>query len=62
MSIAGFIIGILTGIGLTVSIIPFLGWLNWLNIPVAVIGLILSIVGVSKAQHKGLGIAGILRV
>ncbi len=49
MSIAGFIIGILTGIGLTVSIIPFLGWLNWLNIPVAVIGLILSIVGVSKA-------------
>ena len=59
MSIAGFIIGILTGIGATVSIIPLLGWLNWLNIPVAALGLIFSIIGVSRNQNRGLGIAGI---
>jgi hypothetical protein len=60
MSIAGFITGILTGIGLTLSIIPFLGWLNWLNIPVAVLGLVLCIVGVSRRRHPFIGTAGIV--
>jgi hypothetical protein len=60
MSIVGFIIGILTGIGSTLSVIPFLGWLNWLNVPVAGLGLILCIVGVSKGKNKGLGTAGIV--
>lgn len=60
MSIFGFIIGILTGIGATISLLPLLGWLNWLNIPVAVIGLIFSIIGVNKGKNKGLGTAGIV--
>jgi hypothetical protein len=60
MSIFGFIIGILTGIGATISLLPLLGWLNWLNIPVAVIGLIFSIIGVNKGKNKGLGTAGII--
>ena len=60
MSILGFIIGILTGIGATLSLIPFLGWLNWLNIPVAVIGLIFSFIGVNKGKNKGIGTAGIV--
>jgi hypothetical protein len=60
MSIVGFIIGILTGIGSTLSVIPFLGWLNWLNVPVAGLGLILCIVGVIKGKNKGLGTAGIV--
>jgi hypothetical protein len=60
MSILGFIIGVLTGIGSTLSVIPLLGWLNWLNIPVAILGLILCIIGVSKGKNKGLGTAGII--
>ena len=60
MSILGFIIGVLTGLGLTLSIFPLLGWLNWLNIPVAIIGLILSIIGTSKGKHRFFGIAGII--
>lgn len=60
MSIVGFIIGILTGIGATISIVPLLGWLNWFNIPVAVLGLILCIVGVNKGKNKGIGTAGIV--
>ena len=60
MSIVGFIIGILTGIGATISIVPFLGWLNWFNVPVAGLGLILCIVGVSRGKNKGIGTAGIV--
>jgi hypothetical protein len=60
MSILGFIIGILTGIGATVSLFPLLGWLNWLNIPVAIIGLVFSILGVNKGRNKGIGTAGII--
>ncbi len=60
MSIVGFIIGILTGIGSTISIIPFLGWLNWFNVPVAGLGLILCIVGVGRGKNKGIGTAGIV--
>ena len=60
MSILGFIIGILTGIGATVSLLPLLGWLNWLNIPVAIIGLVFSILGVNKGSNKGIGTAGII--
>jgi hypothetical protein len=60
MSIAGFIIGILTGIGATISIVPLLGWLNWFNVPVAGMGLILCIVGVSRGRNPGIGIAGIV--
>jgi hypothetical protein len=60
MSIVGFIICILTGIGATLSVIPFLGWLNWLNIPIAGLGLILCIIGVGKGKNKGIGTAGIV--
>jgi hypothetical protein len=60
MSILGFIIGILTGIGATISLLPLLGWLNWLNIPVAVIGLVFSLIGVNKGKNKGIGTAGII--
>jgi hypothetical protein len=60
MSIVGFIIGILTGIGATISLVPLLGWLNWLNVPVAGLGLILCIVGVARGKNKGIGTAGIV--
>jgi hypothetical protein len=39
---------------------PLLGWLNWLNIPVAIIGLVFSILGVNKGRNKGIGTAGII--
>jgi hypothetical protein len=60
MSIAGFIIGILTGIGATISIVPLLGWLNWINVPFAGLGLILCIVGVARGRNTGIGTAGIV--
>lgn len=48
MKKAGLFIGILSFIGMCVALIPLLGWMNWFNIPFAVIGLIFSIIGKSK--------------
>jgi hypothetical protein len=42
--------GILSIIGLLFAFIPLLGWLNWFNIPFAVIGLFISIVALSKVE------------
>ena len=48
MQTVGRIFGILAVFGMLIGMIPLLGWLNWFNIPLAIIGLILSIIGKSK--------------
>jgi hypothetical protein len=48
MQTIGRIFGILALIGMVIGMIPLFGWLNWLNIPLAIIGLLLSIIGKSK--------------
>ena len=48
MQTVGRIFGIMALIGMIIGLIPLLGWLNWFNIPLAILGLILSIVGKSK--------------
>jgi hypothetical protein len=47
---------------MVVAFLPCLGSLNWLNIPFAVVGLIISIVGVAngRAGRRGTGIAALL--
>jgi uncharacterized membrane protein YgaE (UPF0421/DUF939 family) len=54
--------GILALIGMFVAFLPCLGSLNWLNIPFAGLGLIISVVAVatSKEEKKGAGMAGIV--
>ncbi|MBK8984438.1 MAG: hypothetical protein IPM38_19490 [Ignavibacteria bacterium] len=48
MKILGIILGILAMIGMMIAFIPLLGWLNWFNIPFAVVGLIISVIAKSK--------------
>lgn len=48
MKTIGRIFGVLSLIGLFLGFIPLLGWLNWLNIPFAVIGLVFSLIGKSR--------------
>ena len=48
MQTVGRIFGIMALIGMIIGLIPLLGWSNWFNIPLAILGLILSIVGKSK--------------
>lgn len=58
MQVVGFIIGIVSIVGMFIFLLPFLGALNWLNVPFAMFGLIISLLSILKAKHKGLGIAG----
>lgn len=60
MQIAGFIIGLITVAGMFIFFLPFLGALNWLNVPLAIVGLIISLLSIINARNKGLGIAGIV--
>ncbi len=44
MNLISTLIGIMALVAALVAFIPLLGWLNWLVIPVAVIGLVIGLV------------------
>jgi len=60
MGIAGLIIGIISIVGFLIGMIPFLGWFNWFNIPLAGLGLLFGIIGAATSDSKGSSIAGIV--
>jgi len=65
MKTFGLILGILAALGMLLAFIPLLGWLNWINIPFAIIGLIISAIGNSKGGMVLCGMAvlfGIIRL
>lgn len=51
MAKAGLIIGIIVIIALVIGYIPCLGWTFWVTLPVAFIGLILSIIGLIQDDY-----------
>lgn len=63
MQTLSLIWGILAVVGMMVGFFPCFGSLNWINIPFAAIGLIISIIAYSKAspqEGRGSSIAGIV--
>lgn len=62
MQILSLAWGILAIIGMFVAFFPCLGAFNWLNIPFAAIGLILSFIAFVKAESgkKSMSVAGIV--
>lgn len=62
MSLISLIFGILSLIGLFIAAIPCLGALNWLNIPFAVVGAIVSAIALGKAEpgRKGMAMTGLV--
>ena len=54
--------GVLALIGMMIAFIPCLGALNWINIPFAAVGLVISflVFGTSRATDKSGSIAGIV--
>ena len=62
MQTLALIWGILAAVGMVVGFFPCLGALNWLNIPFAIIGLILSIVAMNQAppEKKGSATTGVV--
>jgi len=57
MSALSLIWGILAILGMVVAFFPCLGALNWLNIPFAVGGLVLSVIALAKAPPGNQGAA-----
>jgi len=60
MQVVGLIIGIISIVGMFIFFLPLIGSLNWINIPFAIVGLIISIISIINAERKGLGVAGIV--
>jgi hypothetical protein len=61
MGIAGFVLSLLALLGVFVALIPFLGWMNWLVLGLAALGVIFSVIGiVVSGRTRGLAIAGLV--
>lgn len=60
MQVLSLVWGILAILGLGVAFIPCLGSLNWLNIPFAAIGVVISIVAKSKPGPQGTATVGMV--
>jgi len=60
LSLFSLVWGVLAILGMAVGIIPFLGSLNYLNIPFAVFGLLFSILVIVLSSKKELAVAGSL--
>jgi hypothetical protein len=48
MKSIGRLFGIISLITMIIGLIPLFGWLNWIGIPLAILGLILSVLGKSN--------------
>jgi hypothetical protein len=65
MKTVSSIIGLLCLIGMAIAFLPFLGWLNWALIPLAIIGLIIGSISEAKSGKTMCAIVvifGILRL
>jgi hypothetical protein len=63
MKIASLVLGILSAVGMIIGFFPCLGALNWIVIPFAGIGLIISVIAVTQTKEgesKGNAIAGLI--
>lgn len=62
MKTLSLVMGILSVCGMLLGFIPCLGAFNWINIPFAILGLLISIVAYiqNEKQPKGNAIAGIV--
>lgn len=60
MQILSLVWGILAILGMGFAFLPCFGSLNWLNIPFAVVGFIVSMVAKSKPGHQGAATVGLI--
>ncbi len=52
MSTAGFMLSIIALFGSLVGCVPLLGMINWVSVPIGIIGLIFSSVGLQQNEPK----------
>ena len=53
MRLASLTLGIIAIVGMIIGFIPCLGWFNWINLPVAMIGLVLGILDYNEKGNPG---------
>ena len=53
MKQASLILGIITIVGMIIGFIPCLGWFNWLNLPLAIIGIVLGAIAYNDERKAG---------
>ncbi len=52
MNLISVLIGLVALLGALIGFLPLLGWLNWLVIPVAVVGLVLGLLARERAGRN----------
>jgi formate-dependent nitrite reductase membrane component NrfD len=61
MGIVGLVFGVISIVGFFIGLIPFLGWFNWFNIPLALVGLVISIIAAATNENsRGPAVIGIV--
>jgi len=62
MQVLSLVWGILAVLGMGVAFLPCLGWLNWLNIPFSLAGVVVSAIATSQAppDKKNIAIVGVV--
>lgn len=60
MQMLSLVWGVLAILGLGVAFVPCLGSLNWINIPFAIVGLIIGIAAKNQPGKGGAATAGII--
>jgi hypothetical protein len=63
MKTASLVLGILSAIGMIIGFFPCLGSLNWIIIPFAGVGLIISVIALTQTKEgesKGNAVAGLI--
>lgn len=60
MQVASLVFGILSLLGLGVGFLPCVGWYNWLNIPFAILGLVISLLAKQPEGDNTMATAGII--
>lgn len=53
LSRAGFVVAIIAIIVFVVALIPCFGCINWINIPLALAGLILNVIVIARGNYTG---------
>lgn len=60
MQVVALVFGILSLLGLGLGFLPCVGWYNWLNIPFAIVGLIISVLAKAPEGDNTMAVAGII--
>ena len=60
MGVISIIIGAISLLAVFVAFLPYLGFLHWFIVPLAVVGFSLGLAGRVQSRHKGIAIGGIV--